>query len=189
MKLTSQNLEQYVDMTGDYEIRGRVNNVYKRVTGKGQNGLPDYSFQNIVVEDDTGKINITLKGMDEEFKHDNVGKEITIQCYKAKTGYTGIKIAKDDKYGIKVTVTKSAKINIVEPKVVEVKEPPKEVKVEPISNLQQESIQTIETKINTNQPTTVGGSAPVTTTVKSEPVVSEAKPQVKKSSALFVWTC
>ncbi len=95
-------------------VRGKVKEIYKPSTGSSDKG--EWSFQNLVIVDESGQIKVKLKDR-EPLPLDYKGRVILISCKEGDKGLSGVKI-KEDEYRGKIDkvlwVTPSATIDRVE---------------------------------------------------------------------------
>jgi hypothetical protein len=96
-------------------ISGVIETVYKRTTGTSKNGKP-YSFQNLILKDQTGQIRVTL-AFRKECPDSLKGKQVVISSLKGDRGWDGV-FAKDNTYKGNTTrevqVTDVATVKLVE---------------------------------------------------------------------------
>jgi len=90
-------------------IQGRVLNVYEYKTG--QNARGAWSFQNIILDDGSGSLEVNLKGR-QVFSEQNVGNTITIEAINDAGKHVGI-VVDDFNNKIRAQVGPEAMINIL----------------------------------------------------------------------------
>ncbi len=105
------------DLPVDLTVSGKITRVWDRKSGIGDYG--PWSFQNIVVADDTGEMQVLLKNRKDELSSKDVDKTITLKCKETSKGIMGVKVekesyTKDDKpvEVMKVVVTPSGIIEL-----------------------------------------------------------------------------
>lgn len=100
-------------------ISGTIISVFPSKSGKGQHG--NWKLQNIQIEDETGKSQVTLSSIDQDLNDSHKGKNIEFESVGTKFGLKGVSIEErewdDKKTGQKkktigVKVTKTAKIRL-----------------------------------------------------------------------------
>jgi hypothetical protein len=75
-------------------IQGRIVSVFPPKEGKGEHGA--WKLQNISIEDDTGKCQVTLSGLPDSLTDLHKGKEIYLQSCGTKFGLKGVSVEKRD---------------------------------------------------------------------------------------------
>lgn len=116
MLIKAKEVPDSVGLAGNLSVSGKVIRVFERKAGKTDKG--NYSFQNAILQDDTGEMTICLKNRKEEWKSSDVDRLVTLNSSETKNGILGVKIDKDvykdkngdEKTSIKVVITGSAKI-------------------------------------------------------------------------------
>lgn len=98
-------------------IQGRIVSVFPPKEGKGEHGA--WKLQNISIEDDTGKCQVTLSGLPDSLTDLHKGKEISLESSGTKFGLKGVSVEKRDytnkegkeisAIGLKVTKTANIK--------------------------------------------------------------------------------
>lgn len=116
MLLKASQVPDSVGLSGDLSVRGKIIRVFDKKSGSTVKYGP-WSFQNFVVQDETGEMMVCLKNRKEELSKDNdVGKEVSIVAKETKNGVLGVKVEKEeykddkgvDQSIIKVIITGSA---------------------------------------------------------------------------------
>lgn len=79
-------------------VHGTIKSVFKRRTGEGQYG--PYSFQDVIIKDDTGEMSCTFASYDE--MKPKMGSKVTISAKQGDKGLTGLMV-KDESYTDKKT--------------------------------------------------------------------------------------
>lgn len=123
MRLTAKQIPESKGLTGDLAISGKIIRVFDKKSGTSikpdtQETL-NWSFQNLIIQDETGEMTVCLKNRKEEIKKEDVDKNVTIISNKSEKGFFGVKVeeesykGKDEKQHttIKVIITPAAKIS------------------------------------------------------------------------------
>lgn len=117
MILKAKDVANSVGLAGDISISGKITRVWDKKSGTGDYG--EWSFQNIVVTDDTGDMTVCLKNRKDELTNQDVDKAITIRAKETTKGILGVKVEKEswEKDGepqekVKVVITPSGVITL-----------------------------------------------------------------------------
>ncbi|MFA6972503.1 MAG: hypothetical protein WC208_14055 [Gallionella sp.] len=117
MVLKAKDVANSVGLAGDISISGKITRVWDKKSGTGDYG--EWSFQNIVITDDTGDMTVCLKNRKDELTSQDVDKAITIKAKETTKGILGVKVEKEtwEKNGepqeaIKVIITPSGVITL-----------------------------------------------------------------------------
>lgn len=97
-------------------ISGTIVSVFPAKEGKSQHGA--WKLQNIQIEDETGKAQVTLSGMEQSLNESHKGKHVAFESIGTKFGLKGVTVeerewtdkAGNNKKTIGLKVTKTAKI-------------------------------------------------------------------------------
>ena len=122
MRLTAKQIPESKGLQGDLSVNGKIIRVFDKKSGTGKSKETgadvNWSFQGLIIQDETGEMNISLKNRPEELKKEDVGRSITITSSKTSKGIFGVKV-EEESYtdsqqkqhtAIKVIVTPSAGI-------------------------------------------------------------------------------
>jgi len=119
-----KDLKEKVGISG-FEVEGEVKNVYDRKSGIRDNH--EWSFQDIVIDDGTGEIRVSLRNK-AEFSKNNKGKWVRIQGYKDEQNnkMVGTTVVEEEYTGkngkfykvVKIAVMGKAEVEIIEKPVI-----------------------------------------------------------------------
>lgn len=124
MRLTAKQIPESKGLQGDLSISGKIIRVFDKKSGTslkpGTQETLNWSFQNLVVQDETGEMTVCLKNRKEEIKKEDVDKSVTIVSTKSDKGIFGVKVEEESYIGkdsknhtsIKVIITPAANISL-----------------------------------------------------------------------------
>lgn len=118
MLLKAKQVPEMIGMQGDLKIEGRITRVFDKKSGTGEHG--PWSFQSIIVADDSGEMTVSFKNRSETLTSADVDKLITAKSKETKNGILGVKVEKEEykdskgekKETIKVVLTSSAIVEL-----------------------------------------------------------------------------
>jgi hypothetical protein len=127
MQLKANQVPTSIGLSGNLSISGKIIRVFEKKTGTTRD--INWAFQNIIIQDDTGEMSVSIRNRPEDFKASDVDRQITISSTETKHGQLGVKVEQEsynDKQGkaqtvIKVVVTKSAQMKFADEPAEETK--------------------------------------------------------------------
>lgn len=110
MRVNMVDVEKYAGIEGAMSVSGEIIRVFPKKSGDGEFG--PWSFQRIILKDETGEGVVLLKNRSEDMDKTDVGRFIEICSKETAKGNKGVKIEKDS-YTDKKTGEKKESLDVV----------------------------------------------------------------------------
>lgn len=136
MIIKAKQVPESAGLAGDLSISGRIVRVFEKKEGDGEHG--HWSFQNVIVADDTGEMTVCFKNRKETLTSKDADKTISAKSKETKNGILGVKVEKEEYEDSKGEKKSTIKVILTGSAIVEIegssKEPTAEIKVVPIEH-------------------------------------------------------